>query len=372
MSLRDIFCQERALGTLQRAYGAGKMAHAYIFAGAEGVGKFKTASQWAKMLLCHDKVTSQNDEGGFVDSCGKCESCLVFDGDGHPDFVSIYKELSQFTEKGKGKTTPVDMPIDVIREFLLDKVASRPGMGDKSVYVVSESERLNIQSQNALLKVLEEPPAHCIIILLCTRLDNLLPTTQSRCQVVRFGDIDEERIVEKLATMNVSRDEATYWARFAEGSLGTAINWARLELKDTSCYAIKRELVKRIATYRLEDSLDLAEWMCGASKKISQAWSEIEEGTSKTAINRRAQKGLMMIIAAVWRDVLRLQNDFSDRIINSDQIAEIQHLASKYPDDGAIDRINKVYENMFWVEKSVNEKLIFEELLLNFAGSGTL
>ena len=372
MSLQDIFCQQRAMGTLQRAYGAGKMAHAYIFAGADGVGKFKTAREWAKMLLCHDRVTSQNEDGGFVDSCGKCESCLVFEGDGHPDFIPIYKELIQFTREGKNKKTPVDMPINVIREFLLEKVASRPGMGQTSVYVIKESEKLNAASQNALLKVLEEPPGHCRIILLCTRLDNLLPTTQSRCQIVRFGDIDEERIVERLATMNVSREEATYWARFSEGSLGTAISWAGLEIEETSCYAIKRELVHKLATYQLEDSLDIAEWMCSVSKIISQAWSSQEKDTSKTDINRRAQKGLMMMIASVWRDVMRIGNQLGDKITNIDQMAEIERLSAKIPDEKAIDRVNKVYENMFWVEKSVNEKLIFEELLLNFAGSGTL
>ena len=370
MSLRDIFCQDRAVGTLQRAYGAGKMAHAYIFAGADGVGKFKTAKEWAKMLLCHDKVTS--DDGSFVDSCGKCGSCLVFDGDGHPDFIPIYKELIRFTKDGKGKTTPVDMPIDVIREFLLDKVASRPGMGDRSVYVISESEKLNAASQNALLKVLEEPPGHCCIILLCTRLDNLLPTTQSRCQVVRFGDIDEERIVSKLTSMGVSTEEATYWARFSEGSIGTAISWASLELEKASCYAIKHQLVKQLAGYQLGDSLDLAEWICEQTKTIAQAWSSSQKGTSKTDINRRAQKGIMMMIAAVWRDILRIQNDYEGKITNSDQMGEIERLSSQIGSETVIDRINKVYQSMSWVEKSVNEKLIFEELLLNFAGSGTL
>ena len=372
MNLRDIFCQDRAMTTLQRALAAGRMAHAYIFVGDEGVGKFTTAKQWAKMLLCHNRVEEKIDDSVFYDSCGKCESCLVFEGDGHPDFISIYKELVQFTREGKNKTTPVDMPIDVIREFLLEKVSSRPTMGNQTVYIISESERLNAASQNALLKVLEEPPAHCCIILLCTRLDKLLPTTQSRCQIVRFGDIDEKHILEKLAEIDVTGDEALYWARFSQGSIGKAIAWASLELPEESCYQLKKRLVKGLAHHQLVNSIDFAEWLSNSSKQISKTWSEKEKSTSKTDITRRSQKGLLQMIIAVFRDVMRLEAGLGDNLVNSDQAKEISSIAAKFDSEQAAEKLTKTYENMLWIEKSVNEKLIFEELLLNFAGSGTM
>ncbi|MHC4646905.1 MAG: hypothetical protein ACYTBJ_15520, partial [Planctomycetota bacterium] len=99
MSLREVFCQDKAISILQRAYASGKMAHAYIFAGADGVGKFKTAREWAKMLLCKDRSV----ENQFTDSCGSCESCRLLEADSHPDFHNIYKELVEFTEDGKDK-----------------------------------------------------------------------------------------------------------------------------------------------------------------------------------------------------------------------------------------------------------------------------
>ena len=188
MSLREIFCQDKAIDSLQRAYAAGRMAHAYLFAGDDGVGKLTTAKSWAKMLLCEDKQTL-SDDPAFMDSCGACHSCQLFEDGGHPDFRPIYKELVQFTKKGKWKKTPVDMPIDVIREFLIDKVANRPTQGQFVVYVMDEAEKVNAASQNALLKILEEPPSYCVIILLCSRLDKMLPTTLSRCQSIRFGQV---------------------------------------------------------------------------------------------------------------------------------------------------------------------------------------
>ena len=99
MSLRDIYCQKLALDILQRAYFSDRVAHAYIFAGQTGVGRFTTAKQWAKMLLCEKPKKTKK----FADSCGQCTSCKVFDGGAHPDLKVVQKELVTFTKDGKNK-----------------------------------------------------------------------------------------------------------------------------------------------------------------------------------------------------------------------------------------------------------------------------
>jgi DNA polymerase-3 subunit delta' len=368
MSVSEIFCQDRAIERLQRAFGVGRMAHAYIFAGHDGVGKFKTAREWAKMLLCSDKMTKGND----ADSCGKCRSCMLFEGDGHPDFHHIYKELKRYTSKGKKEDMPIDLPKIVIDEFLIDKVAARPTMGEYVVYVVSEAEKLNAGSQNALLKVLEEPPANCVIILLCSRVEKMLPTTLSRCQVLQFGPIDEQIIIEKLISMGVGKNEATYWARFSGGSLGGAIDWAGLKPKGASCYEIKTELVKRLSTFAAGDAIDLAEWISAASKGISAAWSDNEAGVSKKDITRRAQKGLLQMIIAVFSDVMRLGAGGDAGLVNTDQMSQVQAVARRFDVENAARQVDHIAEKGRWVDASVNEKLIFEELLLNLAGCGIL
>jgi len=372
MSIREVFCQDKAIGILQCAFAADKLAHAYIFVGPDGVGKFKTAKEWAKMLLCNHKIKHQSPQGAFCDSCGTCRSCEVFDGGAHPDFNHIYKELLKFTKEGKRKPPPLDLPIDVVREFLIDKVAGRPQMSDATVYVVSEAEQLNRSSQNALLKVLEEPPKHCFIILICSRLEKMLPTTQSRCQIIRFGPVDAEKIEERLTRSGLANAEAQYWAAFSEGSLGTALAWAQLEPKDKSCYQIKTELLNRFADYQLGDVLDFAEWLSQSAKKIRDVWTEKQPNVSKKDINRRTQTGLIRMIIAALDDAMKMCIGNDAAFVNSDQMSQIRKIAKKFGAEELAEKIGKAYENIQWLHHNVNERLVFEELLLNYAGCGTI
>jgi len=365
MSLKEIFCQDKAISLLQRAFASGKVPHAYIFAGLEGVGKFKTASQWAKLLLCKEPTVENN----FAHACDSCQSCQAFEADSHPDFNHVYKELIEFTREGKGRKTPVDLPIDVIREFLIEKVPTKPTLSQRKVFVVSEAEKLNAASQNCLLKVLEEPPEYCNIILLCTRLERLLPTTKSRCQIIRFGPIDEDRIIQQLKEMGTEQKKAQYFARLSQGSLGTACRWVELELADAHLYQTKRKLVSSMAEYKLADALELAQQSLDESKKIAGVWADLDKATSKTDINRRAQKTLIQIIISALHDAMRLDVTPTKAAINFDQKEQIKKLAGRFGPEQAAQKIADCYKTLRSVEAGVNEKLIFEQLLLNLAGS---
>lgn len=368
MSLKDIFCQDKAIAVLQKALAAGKVPHAYIFAGPEGVGKFTAAREWARLLLCENSTIENN----FADSCGLCRSCQLFEAGSHPDFNPVYKELLEFTRDGKGKKTPVDLPIDVIREFLIEKVSTRPTLSKRKVFVVSEAERLNASSQNALLKSLEEPPEYCCIIMLCTRMEKLLPTTKSRCQIIRFGPVAEDRIIEKLREMGAEEKPALYFARLSQGSLGQACRWAKLELADANLYQTKIQLLNSLVKYEYAGALDLAQWLLGESKKIATFWADLDEATSRTDINRRAQTTLVQIIISALRDAMKLNVTPAKDIINFDQKGQIQKLAGRFNPEQAAEKIADCYRTLHWIESSVNEKLIFDQLLLNLAASGKM
>ncbi len=368
MSFKEIFCQDRAIDMLQRAYASDRWAHAYIFAGPEGVGKFKTACAWAKLLLCGSPVV----ENGFADSCGSCSSCRLFDAGSHPDFSHVYKELLEFTKDNKDKTTPVDLAIDVIREFLVAKVSNRPTLSKRKVFVVSEAERLNASSQNCMLKVLEEPPAYCSIVLLCTRLEKLLPTTKSRCQIVRFGSIEEGRIIGKLQDMGLDETQAQYFARLAQGSLGTACQWAELELADANLYDVKKELLDSLAGIEFAGALDLAQDILGRSKKIADVWASLDQTTSRTDINRRGMKTIILMIISALHDAMRLNAESANELVNFDQKKQIEELAARFDAEHAAEKIAECYRMLGWIESSVNEKLIFEQLLLNLADPDTI
>jgi DNA polymerase-3 subunit delta' len=368
MSLKEIFCQDKVIGILQRAFGSGKMPHAYIFAGAEGVGKFKTAREWAKMLLCTGALT----DDGFADSCGSCESCRMFEAGSHPDFNRVYKELLEFTKDGKGKTTPVELPKAVIQEFLIDKLSAMPTLSQRKVFVVSEAEKLNAASQNSLLKVLEEPPEYCSIFLLCTRLEKLLPTTRSRCQTIRFGPIAEERIIEKLEELGMKEKQGRYWARLAQGSLGQACQWAQLEVADAKIYETKGRLIGSLSTYEYADALQLAEQLLVECKRISTVWAALDKATSKSDINRRTQKTIVQIVISALHDAMELGLGRGEQVINFDQAEQIQTLARRFNTADAAERIAHCYRTMRQIESAVNEKLIFEQLLLKLLSFDTI
>ncbi|MFC1634380.1 DNA polymerase III subunit delta' [Planctomycetota bacterium] len=368
MSFKEVFCQDKAIDILQRAFASDRWAHAYIFAGPEGVGKFKTANAWAKLLLCKKPVEKE----GLTDSCGSCESCRLFEADSNPDFNHVYKELKEFTEEGKGKAPPVDLPIDVIREFVIAKVSRRPTLSQRKVFVISEAEKLNVNSQNCLLKVLEEPPEYCCIVLLCTRLEKLLPTTRSRCQIIRFGPIDEERIIEKLKDKGLPQKQAQYFARLAEGSLGTACQWAELERADANLYKAKTWLVDSLARYEFSDALNLAEALLVETKRMTTIWVDIDKATSKTDINRKTLRTVVRIIVSVLRDVMKCNITPAQESVNFDQKEQIEKLAARFDAEQAAEKIAECYRALRWIDSSVNEKLIFEQFLLSFADSDTI
>jgi len=364
MSLKKVFCQDKAISILQRAFAADKVPHSYIFAGAEGIGRFMTACEWAKLLLCKNQIVEKKEKAEFADSCGQCRSCKFFEADSHPDFNHVYKELREFTKDGKGKTTPVNLPIDVIREFLIEKVYSRPTLSERKVFVVSEAEKLNDHSQNCLLKVMEEPPEYCCIILLCTRMEKLLPTTKSRCQIVRFGPIADDKIIEKLKETGLDGKKTQYFARLARGSLGHACQLARLELADANLYKTKTNLLSYLSNYKYADALDLAEWFLDKSRKIASTWSKLDKATSKTDINRRAQKIIVQIIISALSDGMKLNVTPAKEFINFDQKEQIERLAGRFDAERSAEKIADCYRTLRWIDSAVNERLIFEQLAL--------
>jgi DNA polymerase-3 subunit delta' len=358
MPLKEIFCQEKTITDLQLAFVGDKVAHAFIFAGHDGVGKFTTAREFAKLLLCKNPV----ERGDFNDSCGSCESCRVFEAGAHPDFEHIYKELVEFTRDGKGKDPPLEFPIDVVREFLIEKVSARPALSARRVFILSEAEKLNNESQNCLLKVLEEPPSYCCIILVCTRPDKLLPTIRSRCQILRFGPVAEDRIIEKLNESGLAEKQSKFFARFSDGSLGRACTYSRLELAEANLFQTKTELVNAVAELEYKDSLELA-------VNLQQKSKELEPATSKTDINRKAAKTIIQIVICALHDAMLTNVTPQERLINFDQPEQIRQIARRFDAEQAAQKIADCFKTIHWVESSVNERLIFESLLLNLADS---
>jgi DNA polymerase III subunit delta' len=364
MPLKEIFCQEKAISAIQSAFAVDKVAHAYIFAGPDGVGKFTTARELAKLLLCKKPVKKSD----FADSCGSCESCRAFEAGSHPDFEHVYKELIKFTKDGKDKVEPVEFPIDVVREFVLNKVSQRPALSARRVFILTEAEKLNNESQNCLLKVLEEPPAYCCIILICTRPEKLLPTIRSRCQIMRFGPVDEEKIIERLVQSGTGEKQARFFARLTDGSLGRCEAYSQLENAGANIYKTKTDIVNTLAGLEYKDALELAEIIQKQSKEIADVWVKLAAGTSKKDISRKSTAMIIQVIISVFHDVM-LTGAGGGEIVNFDQAEKIKKIAGKFNPEQAAGKIAECFKTYQYIDASVNERLILEQLLLNLAES---
>jgi len=234
--LRDIIGQDHAMAVLRSAIASGRIHHAWIFAGPRGVGKFTAAQAFAAALL--DPTTGPNLMGE-IEPDPESETQRLIAQVAHPDLHVITKELALYSEDKKVRDSKQsNIAVDVVRTRLLEVAHLAPVMKTGSpigkAFIVDEAELLKKESQNALLKTLEEPPAGTIIILVTSAEDDLLPTIRSRCQRVAFGELDEDAMNEWLGRrgLTLGADETRWHIGASEGSPGRLLDAVDCDLHE--------------------------------------------------------------------------------------------------------------------------------------------
>ena len=149
------------------------ISHSYMFVGKSGIGKKMFAKEFARNIMC------QNN-GQCVNNIEKCQSCIKFDASSNPDFIELQPD-----EK--------TLKIDKIRK-MQEKIAEKPIVSKKKVYIIDEADTMTEESQNCLLKTLEEPPEYAIIILIVSNESKMLATIKSRCIDVKFDILSNDEI----------------------------------------------------------------------------------------------------------------------------------------------------------------------------------
>ena len=187
---------------LRRSAASGRSSHAYLFLGGAGAGKRLIANTFAKALQCE----------GTHHPCDSCKSCHAFNHGNHPDVI-------YFQPLKNGKT----YTIEDVREQLLETVDLKPFQYEKKIYIIEKADTLNIQSQNALLKTLEEPPAHAVFLLLAERAEAFLPTILSRVVVMKIRPLSEETVAEYLMQAGHTAEESHILSAYAQGRIGQAL-----------------------------------------------------------------------------------------------------------------------------------------------------
>ncbi len=206
-TLAEVVGQEPITQTLRHAVESGKIAHAYLFCGPRGTGKTSTGRILAKAVNCPNQV------GG--EPCNACNICRSITEGRALDVI----EIDAASNRG----------IDEIRS-LREKVNYAPGLAHYKVYIIDEVHMLTEAACNALLKTMEEPPAHIIFVLATTEAHKMIPTIVSRCQQFNFHRLSQTAIVDKLSLIcqeeyiDIGFDSLRLIARSATGSLRDAEN----------------------------------------------------------------------------------------------------------------------------------------------------
>ncbi len=232
LSFSRLLGQEKAKFLLGRALESGKLAHAYLFRGPDGVGKQLFARSLAAAVNCRQR------QG--MDACGDCPSCRKYSSENHPDFLVISPE------KGVIK-------IDRIRE-MIQALSYPPYESSVRVVLLEDIHTMRPEAANSLLKTLEEPPDNNLLILTAAAARDVLITISSRCQVIPFFSLGQEETAQILLRElpELDPETARLLARLSEGCPGQALLLYRKEM-----VAIWREVVALLADPGHDGSRDV-------------------------------------------------------------------------------------------------------------------
>ncbi len=357
MAWGDVLGQAQPLSILRRAIVSGRLAHAYLFHGPEGVGKCAAALAFARVLLCRDS----GDE-----ACGNCTGCKYTGLLQHPDLHVLFPQPTDATQEEVGarlqalaqdpyavmnfarrkqvlgrapSNKQAFYPIDRIKQELRTALTLHAAYGGYRVVVLTQADTLGEPAANAFLKFLEEPGDETVLILTTTRTEQLLPTIVSRCQQVRFAPLDESSIAAALVERrDIANDSALLYARMAEGSYTVA-----LDLASQDTLQAERKVALEFLGYA---------YMRHAQRQMRLMEQII--GGGRDHVLR------VLDHALVWIRDLLLWQVFAEeaRITNIDRTASVAKFASRlgHADLDAMARL--VEEGRFLVRRNMNLRIV--------------
>ena len=275
MNWHDVIGHEDVIAELKTIMRQGRMPHAVLFIGSEGIGKQLVARIMAASLFCE----KQNGT-----PCGECFSCRQFFSNQHPDFFSLSPEGNS-------------IKIEQIRQ-LQGEISLSPYLADKRIVIIDKAELMTVQSANSLLKTLEEPQGDVIFILLAHSRQSLLDTILSRCQVFNFQPLKVSVLAQALLSKDIDKDKVDILARLSDGSIGKA-----LELWEKNGLQLRKQAIEVLDCIDLDDI-----W------RVSTALSELER-------NRLLE--VLEYLSMLWRDMLVLHEECNGELIYNIDMKEI-------------------------------------------------
>ncbi|HEX2906994.1 MAG TPA: DNA polymerase III subunit delta', partial [Phototrophicaceae bacterium] len=323
-----VYGHDWAVEHLRKALANGRIRHAYLIVGTESVGKDALARAFAQTLNC-----THPDEAARP--CGECRSCKLIAAGSHPDI--IYSELDAATGA---------LRIEEVRN-VTSKIALKPYEARYRIAIFRDFDHARPQAQDALLKTLEEPPPHALLILLAPATDALLPTIISRSQVITLRTVPVEKIRDVLMqSKGAERKQADLLARLSGGRIG----WALRALEDTA----------------LLDQREAAVGLLEQLLTLNRAGRfEIAEDLSKDKLSLYP---LLELWQVYWRDLVLITQGSSLTPANRDRANILEQLAGTMSPEEALAALEATRTLMQNLSLNLNLRLALEVLFLDYPG----
>ena len=316
----QIVGHDRAVEFLRQSLAADRVAHAYLFSGPPQIGKTKLARILAQALNC----TEQDRP------CGQCRACCKAEQNSHPDIQVV-----------EGQSASGGLLIDQVRALQREAVL-RPYEGRYRVFILRHAGRATMEAADSLLKTLEEPPSHVVLILTAVHAETLPSTVISRCRRLDLQPATTQAVNDALREQGLDQAQAQLLARLSAGRMGWAV---RASEEETFLQQRQRDL----------DQL-LAQLSSNRSERISFAGEA----------SRDSARALRLIESWIgwWRDLFLVCGQRQEHIINTDRIDELVRLAKNCSLPQAWKNLNTLRLAAKQIEANVNSRLAMESLLL--------
>jgi DNA polymerase-3 subunit delta' len=326
----NILGHEWAVDMLRRHAARGEVRHAYLFCGPPGIGRRTLALRLAQALNCERPITAG-------DPCLTCRTCKQIEAMQHPDLTIIQAKDNDELPKEGGI-----LKVDQIRE-IQRTLNLKPYQSPYRVAVFLRFQEANDNASNALLKTLEEAPAHAILILTADNPEQLLPTIVSRCEILRLRPLPIEAVVADLLERGMDEDNARLLAHISGGRPG----FARRMMDDAAV------LEKR------EERLNDLQMLLPAPRVEKFSYAD------KLAKDKDAMRQTILIWLSYWRDVLLRVAGAETPLVNVDRNMEIEFLAGRLGLSATRRVVGEMESALEKMDRNVNSRLLAEVLLLD-------
>ena len=335
----DVAGQEHIITTLKHAVEENKIAHAYLFCGPRGTGKTSIAKLLAKAINCEHDITA----------CGECENCKAIENNNHPDVI----EIDAASNNG----------VDEVRN-LIEKVKFAPSQGKYKVYIIDEVHMMSTGAFNALLKTLEEPPAHVVFVLATTEPHKILPTIISRCQRFDFTKlslkdiVNRMKIVLKQENCKVDDDALEMIAKLADGGMRDALSILEQCLAYNDRHLTAKDVYSIYGIVSIENKISLLKVLL--SKDMVKALSLLEQ-MSKNGIDI---KRLTLDLVDILKDVIIYKNTNNYDILFVLSSYDIENIVPYISSEEAFSFIDILMDASEKYSKVINPNIYFELAIL--------